>query len=234
MTSFYRRFVRDYMRYKDYIQCAGAQLVAAIREESLRIAPEKGGEYYSLHIRRGDFQYKEVKISAEDIFKNLHHPNGTAIIGPGSVVYISTDDPDGICKDCHVGRKSCDVLEEPKPVGCGGIDPSWRGFQDHLVSGWKLLFLSNFTLKGILNGVNPNVLGMVESIACSRGKVFAGTYYSTFTGYIHRLRGYHGIAEESYYHSNHHVFELKNKKSVGHGFWREWRAGWTDDGGELI
>jgi hypothetical protein len=24
------------------------------------------------------------------------------------------------------------------------------------------------------------------------------------------------------------------KKSVGHGFSREWRAGWTDDGGELI
>lgn len=27
---------------------------------------------------------------------------------------------------------------------------------------------------------------------------------------------------------------LQMKKSVGHGFSREWRAGWTDDGGELI
>jgi hypothetical protein len=58
MTSFYRRFVRDYMRYKDNIQCAGAQLVAAIRAESRRIAPAQNGDYYSLHIRRGDFQYK--------------------------------------------------------------------------------------------------------------------------------------------------------------------------------
>ena len=31
MASFYRRFVRDYARYRDEIQCAGAELVAAIR-----------------------------------------------------------------------------------------------------------------------------------------------------------------------------------------------------------
>ena len=36
---------------------------------------------------------------------------------------------------------------------------------------------------------------MIESIVCSRAKVFAGTYFSTFTGYIHRMRGYHGLGE---------------------------------------
>ena len=38
-------------------------------------------------------QYKDVKLSAEDILKNLHFPNGTAIMPPGSMVYLSTDDP---------------------------------------------------------------------------------------------------------------------------------------------
>ena len=75
---------------------------------------------------------------------------------------------------------------------------------------------------------------MVESIVCSRAIVFAGTYYSTFTGYIHRLRGYHGLAENTYYHSNHELLALKKQKSIGHGFFREWRAGWTDDEGSLI
>lgn len=37
MQSFYKRFVRDFMRYKDEIQCAGANLVAAIREDSRRV-----------------------------------------------------------------------------------------------------------------------------------------------------------------------------------------------------
>jgi hypothetical protein len=82
--------------------------------------------------------------------------------------------------------------------------------------------------------VNPNTIGMIESIVCTRAKAFAGTYYSTFTGYIHRLRGYHGLGEDTYYHTKQFLFNLQMKKSVGHGFSREWRAGWTDDGGELI
>lgn len=46
------------MRYKDPIQCAGAELVAAVRKDSLKANPHGKGEYYALHIRRGDFQYK--------------------------------------------------------------------------------------------------------------------------------------------------------------------------------
>lgn len=59
-----------------------------------------------------------MKISATEIVKNLHFPNGTAIIPRGSVVYISTDDPDGICKNCLFNRKPCDSYPIPKPVGC--------------------------------------------------------------------------------------------------------------------
>ena len=82
--------------------------------------------------------------------------------------------------------------------------------------------------------MNPNTFGMVESIVCSRAKAFAGTYRSTFTGYIHRLRGFHGLAESTYYHSTGWVMAAVNPQSIGHGFSREWRAGWTDDEGDLI
>jgi hypothetical protein len=59
-----------------------------------------------------------VKISAAEIVENLHYPNGTAMIPPGSVVYISTDDPDGLCKGCMVNRQSCNTYQTPKPPGC--------------------------------------------------------------------------------------------------------------------
>ena len=36
-----------------------------------------------------------MKLSATDILANLHHPDGRPIIPPGSVVYLSTDDPEG-------------------------------------------------------------------------------------------------------------------------------------------
>lgn len=118
MQSFYKRFIRDYMRYKDSIQCSGAELVAAIRADALRDDPSSGGDFYALHIRRGDFQFKDVKLSASDILKNLKHLNGSAIIPPGSIVYLSTDDPDGVCLNCYVQRKPCESYSPPKPVGC--------------------------------------------------------------------------------------------------------------------
>ena len=119
LQSFYKRFIRDYMRYKDYIQCAGAELVAAIRNDSRLVNPEAGGEYYSLHVRRGDFQYKDVKISAGEIVNNLKFENGTPIIPPGSVVYLSTDDPDGECLNCFAQRQPCTNFKAgSKPLGC--------------------------------------------------------------------------------------------------------------------
>jgi len=61
----------------------------------------------------------------------------------------------------------------------------------------------------MLKGMNPNQHGMVESIVCTRAAAFAGTYFSTFTGYIHRLRGYHGLGESTYYHTTGHIFTLQ-------------------------
>ena len=63
MTSFYKRFVRDFMRYKDDIQCPGAELVAAIRADVRAVNPANtAGEYYALHIRRGDLQFKVFTV----------------------------------------------------------------------------------------------------------------------------------------------------------------------------
>jgi hypothetical protein len=85
-----------------------------------------------------------------------------------------------------------------------------------------------------LSDVNPNYFGMVDSIVCSRAAEFAGTWFSTFTGYIHRLRGYHGLGEHTYYHSTGKVDLAKSPRSIGSGYAREFRIGWTDDEGGLI
>ena len=48
------------------------------------------------------------------------------------------------------------------------------------------------------------------------------------------MSGYHGIGEDTYYHSPGFVFKLRDTKSHGFGWNREWRAAWTDDEGKLI
>ena len=58
---------------------------------------------------------------------------------------------------------------------------------------------------------DPNFVGMVEQIIASQGRVFVGTWYSTFTGYINRLRGYYGLRPDtSFYFWEPKKFQVKN------------------------
>ena len=67
------------------------------RKDARKYASQQNGDFYALHIRRGDLQFKEVKIGARQMVKNLRFLNGTSIIPAGALVYLSTDDPDGLC-----------------------------------------------------------------------------------------------------------------------------------------
>lgn len=57
-----------------------------------------------------------------------------------------------------------------------------------------------------------NYYGMIDQLVASRGRIFYGCWFSTFTGYINRLRGYHadddqvpgfrdGIVPDTYYYA---------------------------------
>ena len=76
--NFYKRFVRDNLRYHDKIYCAAGKIILALQYEnhllsgdvgspspSLDLDTELVGGYSSLHIRRGDLQFKEVKFDSE-------------------------------------------------------------------------------------------------------------------------------------------------------------------------
>ena len=43
------------------------------------------------------------------------------------------------------------------------------------------------------------------------------------------MRGYHGLGEESYYHTPDKLFALQAAQRSGPGWPRDWRAAWTDD-----
>jgi hypothetical protein len=149
-----KRFVRDHVRYIDDIQCAAARIVHAIRSSNNSDKTDKLHQFDTFHIRRGDFQYKKTRVSAEEIVAVAKDE-----IPVGNTVYIGTDERD---KDFF------------KPL------------KDH---GWNLFFLDDF--KDILGDVNPNYYGMIDQLIASRGRTFFGCWFSTFSGYITRIRGYH-------------------------------------------
>jgi GDP-fucose protein O-fucosyltransferase len=61
----------------------------------------------------------------------------------------------------------------------------FSAFREH----HTVVFLHDFD--HLIEGIDPNYYGMIEQLVCSKGDKFVGTYFSTFTGYINRVRGYH-------------------------------------------
>ena len=149
-----KRFVRDHLRYRDEIQCAAARVVAAVQEIAQQHNGDQSASFDTFHIRRGDFQYQDQRLSAEEVYLN----NTQFMIEEGRLVYVATDVKD-------------------------------RDYFKPLSEHYRLVFLNDF-LDVMGRDFNPNFYGMVDQLVASMGEVFVGTYYSTFSAYINRLRGY--------------------------------------------
>ena len=140
-----------------------------------------------MHVRRGDLQFKQVKISASEWYSNLQD---TWI--PKELIYIATDERN-------------------------------KTFFDPIAKYHELRFLDDFKDLAGLETLDPNYTGMIDSIVASRGRVFAGTYWSTFSGYINRLRGYYGMTmKDSYYGTN-------QQKTIMHVWDGNFKAGWQKE-----
>lgn len=114
-----------------------------------------------------------------------------------------------------------------------------KRFFDPLRKHYNLLFLDDFP--ELLEGVNTNYFGMVDQLIASRGRIFFGCWFSTFTGYITRLRGYHsqkdkapgykdGTLPSSYYYATiNQKYELHKFAPLRGGFFnREYPTSWRD------
>jgi len=161
IDHYYKRFVRDFLHYHDSIYCVAGKIVKAIQAEGVQrgfvVDDEGNGGFSSMHIRRGDFQYKRVKIPAEEWYNNTKE-----IWLPNEILYIATDER----------------------------NKTWF---DPIQKHHSLRFLDDYWDLAGLDDVDPNHFGMLDTIIASRARAFAGTWFSTFSGYINRMRGHHGM-----------------------------------------
>ena len=104
---------------------------------------------------------------------------------------------------------------------------------------YDILFLDDFQHQ--LEGVNTNYYGMIDQLVASQGRIFFGCFFSTFTGYINRIRGYHSVnKKEPGYQKGElpttYYYATKDKKFIMHkysplrgGFFnREYPTSWRD------
>jgi GDP-fucose protein O-fucosyltransferase len=111
------------------------------------------------------------------------------------------------------------IKNSAKEMTMGGVvyiasDETDQSFFKPLREAFDVVMLDDF--KHLLEGVNSNYYGMIDSLIASRSKVFFGCWFSTFTGYINRLRGFHnnkrkGMGYDMGYHSSYY-YALDDRK----------------------
>lgn len=78
-------------------------------------------------------------------------------------------------------------------------DESNTAYFDSVRDRYRLRFLHDFYEAAELKDMESDVTGMVEQVIASGARVYVGTYFSTFTSYVTRLRGYLGKNPGYYY-----------------------------------
>lgn len=113
--------------------------------------------------------------------------------------------PDGSYDSFHIRRgdfqftetriEASEIYENSKDeLTEGGIvyiatDERDKTFFAPLEKHYDVYYLDNF--KHLIKDLNTNYYGMLDQLIASRSRVFFGSKYSTFSGYINRMRGYH-------------------------------------------
>jgi hypothetical protein len=101
--------------------------------------------------------------------------NCADLLVKGEMVYVATDEQDK----------------------AAFFEPLWK-------AGYELRFLDDYFEAAGLKGLESNMLGMVDTLVASQGRHFIGTWFSTFSGYIIRLRGYAARHHHHLHRLDHH------------------------------
>ena len=130
-----------------------------------------------------------------------------------------------------------DMLKDGETVYIA-TDERDKSFFAILQEHYKVYFLDDF--ESNLGTINTNFFGMLDQRIASRGDIFIGCYYSTFTGYINRMRGYHhqlakhqgwknGIIPSFYYIPKDLKFAVREYIPIFPPMWaREFPVAWRD------
>jgi hypothetical protein len=84
-----KRFVRDHVRYLDELQCAAARIVSSLRKRVSDRTDGKSNDFDTIHIRRGDFQFKETRVEGFQIVEQLKK-----VLDDDTTLFIATDERD--------------------------------------------------------------------------------------------------------------------------------------------
>ena len=98
-----------------------------------------------------------------------------------------------------------------------------------LMKHYRVSFLDDYAAIAGLDSLDPNYGGMIDQVVASRSSVFVGTYFSSFSAYIGRTRGYHGLSGKKMYYSHPGYWNQTHSWIYPHTSYsaREYPLGWA-------
>lgn len=162
-----RHAIRQTMRLRrEYFEAAAAAMAAA------GLAP---GDYGALHNRQGDWQIAPWAMYLDPARPGLftNQTRNQQFLQAHSTIYIATnpDSAQAALMDKHWYPAIKSFMPAPRRVVTLSDPAVYQAAAAHA-------------------GQFKDWQGMVDMIICSRAREFLGTWGSTFSGYIQRLRGY--------------------------------------------
>jgi len=103
---------------------------------------------------------------------------------------------------------------------------------------YDVVFLDDFL--HVIPDVNTNYYGMIDQLVSYKSRSFYGTWWSTLSGYVNRMRGYYiakhelegykdGTMKSWYFTPANFVLEMRSYRPVRQPFFiREFPIGWRD------
>jgi len=170
-----KRFMRDHVRYIDEIQCAAARIVHAMRDYALSKTNGKSSEFDTFHVRRGDFQFKRTRISAQEIYENTKN-----ILEPGAILYIATDERDKGFFDPLKKHYDVKFMDDFMPV-LKDVNTNYFGMIDQLVASRGRLFFGcwHSTFTGFINRMRGYHSVNHKWLGHEKGELNSSFYYVT-------------------------------------------------------
>jgi len=172
-----KRFIRDHVRYIDEIQCAAARIVAKVRDIARQQDPtgNPNGIFDSFHIRRGDFQFKDTRIEADEIYEN-----SKAELTPNSTIFVATDERHKDFFEPLARHYNLLFLDDFK-AELGGLNTNYYGMVDQLVSSRGRIFFGcwHSTFTGFITRMRGYHSQNAKEPGYQEGTLLNTYYYAT-------------------------------------------------------
>jgi hypothetical protein len=115
-----RALVRDAVRYRPEI--------LRLAERAIRMPPLAGARFSAMHVRRGEFQYRNTRISTGEILRHTEN-----LVPAGQTLYLATDETDPAFLDPFRERFELVRFGDLAAEVTGGTPAHWTGIVETLV-----------------------------------------------------------------------------------------------------